>query len=140
MPKTDTLISRGALTAMIVGICGGASWVAICQSLTPPGIGDMYDMVRLTTASAAVGGIIASPLFGVSGPRGLFLALVASILATIIGAALAAGIIGGLPGVVIGPVFVLTSLVTEPHAGGIWLLIMIAAHCASETERARSQV
>ncbi|MGI9395416.1 MAG: hypothetical protein ACR2OY_12270 [Boseongicola sp.] len=140
MHYTETRISRGALTAMIVAICGGACWFAICQSQKPPGIGNLYDMLRLTTASAAVGGFIASPLFGLSGARGLALALLASILATAIGAALAAGVIGGLPGIVIGPVFVLTSLVTQPHVGGTWLLIMIAAHCVAETERARSQV
>jgi len=137
MFQTDISISRGALPAMIIAICGGATWFAISKSETPPGIGDLYDMMRLTTAAAAVGGILASPLFGQSGPKGLALALVGAVIATVIGAAAAAGSIGGLPGVVIGPVFVLTSLATQPHVGGIWLLIMTAAHCAAEAERAR---
>jgi hypothetical protein len=140
MIHTNNLISRGALTAMIIAICGGATWVAICQSQTPPDIGDIYDMVRLTTASAAVGGVIASPLFGVTGNKGFLLALIGAVLATAIGAAVAAGVVGGMPGIVFGPIFVLTSLVTEPHVGGVWLLIMVTAHCLAETERVRSQV
>ena len=140
MFHTNTFISRGALTAIIIAICGGATWVAICQSQSPPDIGDLYDMVRLTTASAAIGGVVASPLFGVSGNKGFLLALIGAILATAIGAAVAAGVVGGIPGIVFGPIFVLTSLATEPHVGGVWLLIMAIAHCLAETERARFQV
>ncbi len=140
MYQTNSLISRGALTAMIVAINGGATWVAICQSQTPPDIGELFDMVRLTAACAAVGGVLASPLFGTSGFKGVALALFGAVLATAIGAALAAGVIGGTPGIVFGPLFVLTILVTEPHVGGTWLLIMAAAHAAAETERSGSQV
>jgi len=137
---TNTLISRGALTAMIIAICGGVTWLAIHISNSAPDIGDLYDMVRLTTASAAIGGIIASPLFGVSGNKGFLFALIGAVLATAIGSALAAGVVGGIPGIIFGPIFVLASLATEPHVGGVWLLIMATAHCLAETERARPQV
>ena len=133
-------ISRGALPAMIVAICGGACWLAISRSETPPGIADLFTMVRLTTAAAAVGGIVTSPFFGLSGGKGLALAFVGATLATVIGAALAAGSIGGVPGVVIGPVFVLVKILTEPLVGGTWVLMMTAAHCAAEAERERYQV
>ncbi|MGI9394501.1 MAG: hypothetical protein ACR2OY_07635 [Boseongicola sp.] len=137
MYQTRYYFSRGVLPAMIVAICGGACWLAISQSETPPGIGDLFTMVRLTTAAAAVGGIVASPLFGSCGGKGLAFALFGAVFATVIGAALAAAAIGGLPGIVIGPIFVLTKIATEPHVGGIWLILMVAAHCAAETERAR---
>ena len=137
MFQTYYYISRGALPAMIIAICGGASWLAISQSETPPGIGDIFSMVRLTTAAAAVGGVVASPMFGLSGGKGLALAFIGAVLATVIGSALAAGSIGGVPGVVIGPLFVLIKIATEPHVGGIWMLMMTAAHCAAEAERAR---
>ena len=140
MFQADNFISCGALPAMIVAICGGATWVAICQSEMPPDIGELYDMVRLTTASAAIGGVIASPLFGVSGNKGFMFAFIGAVLATAIGAAIAAFVVGGMPGIVMGPIYVLFSLATEPHVGGVWLLAMATAHSVAETERARSQV
>ena len=140
MFQSSILISRGALTAMIVAVCGGATWLAMTQSESPPGIGDLYDMVRLTTATAAVGGVIASPLFGVSGHKGFVLALIGAVLATAIGAAMAASVMGGFAGLVFGPVFVLASVATQPLVGGVWLLIMAVAHSLAENDRARSQV
>ncbi len=137
MFQTNIHISRGALTTMIISICGGATWAAICQSDANPGIGDIFDMIRLTTGTAAVSGIVVAPLFGMRGFNGLVIALIGAVFATIVGAALAAIAVGGLPGLILGPMFVLSSLVTEPLVGGVWLLIMATAHCVSETERTR---
>ncbi len=140
MPQTGIFSSHGVLTTMLVAICGGATWAAICYTDMPPGTGDLHDMIRLTTVAAALGGAIAWRWFGNPGPKGLVFALAGAVLATTIGSALAAAVIGGAPGLFIGPVFVLSSLATEPHVGGIWLLIMATAHCLAETERAAPQV
>ena len=139
MYKSYDFISRACLTAMIVAICGGATWLAICQSENPPGIGDLYDMVRLTTAAGAVGGFLAAPLFGTSGRTGLVFSLIGALIATVVGAALAAFAVGGPAGFVIGPIYVLTNLVTEPLAGGVWLLIMATAHHVAEVDKSRIQ-
>ncbi len=120
------------IAVLIIAITGGATWLLLSNFADFPRLLGLWPMIRLTTACAFVGGLMAAPLFGRPGLTGIFVALFGAVLATCIGALLAVALVEGAQAAIFGPIFVMSALVTEPACGGAWVLLMLLAHATAE--------
>jgi len=117
--------------AMIIGVAGGATWVALQVFADFPEFLGLWEMIRLTTACAFTGGLLAAPLFGWDGHKGFALALIGGVLATTVGSMLAVGLVESPSAAPWGPLMVLAGLLRFPEVGTVWLALMLAAHAAA---------